>query len=43
MTTKWQKDKGRISLSSEEERNYESNTRNDLDPDQANDKYPLQV
>ena len=34
--------RGRISLSSKKEENYESNIRDDTDPDQANDKYLLQ-
>ena len=42
IATKRYRDRGGISLSNEEERNYESNTRDDTDPDQANNKYPLQ-
>ena len=35
------KARGRISLSSAKEGNYESNTKDDTDLDSANDKYPL--
>ena len=42
MTAKHCRDRGGISLSIEEEGNYESDTRDDTDSDQANDKYPLQ-
>ena len=42
MATKRCKDREGISLSSEKEGNYESNTRDDTDLDQANNKYLLQ-
>ena len=41
MAAKRCRDRGGISFSSEEEENNESNIRDDTDPDQANDKYPL--
>ena len=41
MAVKQCKARRRISSSSEEE--YKSNTRDDTDPDQANDKYSLQL
>lgn len=42
MTTKYPKARERISLYSEEEKNYENNTENKTNLDQANDKYLLQ-
>ena len=43
MATRRQKARKGISLSSEKEENYESDTRDKTDPDQAgNDKNPLQ-
>ena len=42
MAAKHRKDRREISLSSEEKGNYESNTKDDTDPDQADNKYPLQ-
>lgn len=42
MAAKRRRNRREISLSSEEERNYESNTKKDTDPEQADDKYPLQ-
>lgn len=41
MATKHCKDKREIYLLNNEKRNYESDTRDDTDPDQANKKYPL--
>ena len=41
MAAKWRRARGKISLSSEEE--DKSDTGNDMNPDQANDKYPLQL
>ena len=41
MATKQCRARGRISLS--REKKDESDTRDDTDPDQANDKYPLQL
>ena len=44
MAAKCRRVRGEISSSSEEEENYESNTRDKTDPDQVgNDKYPLQL
>lgn len=37
------KNRGEISLFSREERNYEINTRDDIDLDQAKDEYPLKL
>ena len=42
MVAKCQKARGGIGLSSKKEGNYENDTRNKTDPDQVNDKYPLQ-
>ena len=41
IAAKYCKNRGGISMSNEEKGNYESDTRNDTDPDQADDKYPL--
>ena len=41
MAAKWHRARGGISLSSEEE--DESDNGNDMDPDQVDDKYPLQL
>ena len=44
MIAKRQRIRGGISLSIEEEKNYESDTRDETDPKQAgNDKNPLQL
>lgn len=43
MAAKHRSARERISLSSEEEENYESNTRDETDLDQAINKYPLQL
>lgn len=43
MATKCCRNRGRISLSSREERNYVNDTGDNTDPEQANDKYPLQL
>ncbi len=44
MAVKRRRARGGISSSSEEEENYESDTRDETDPDQANvDKNPLQL
>ena len=43
IVTKCYKDRKRISLSSRDERNYKSNTRDNTNPDQANGKYLLQL
>ena len=44
MATKWWRARGGINLFSEEKENYESNTRDETDPNQAgNDKNPLQL
>lgn len=43
MAAKCCKDKRGFSLSSGEEKNHESDTENDTDPDQAKDKYLLQL
>ena len=43
MATKRQRARRGIDLSNEEKDIYESNTRDKIDPDQANDKYPLQL
>ncbi len=44
MLAKRQRARGRISLSSEEEKNYKSDTRDETDLDQANNnKIPLQL
>ena len=44
MTVKCHRAKGAISLSSEEEENYESDTRDETDPNHVgNDKYLLQL
>ena len=44
MATKYRRAKKEISLSSEEEENYESDIRDERDPDQANnDENPLQL
>ena len=40
---KCQRAKGGISLSSEEKESYESDSKDEIDLDQANDKYPLQL
>lgn len=40
---KRQKTRGGISLFNEEEKDYESVTGDKIDPNQANDKYPLQL
>ena len=42
MATKRRKDRGGINLSSEEEGNCENDNGDDTDPDQVDDKYPLQ-
>ena len=42
MIIKRHRDRGGISLSSKKERNYENNIGDDIDLDQANDKYLLQ-
>ena len=42
MAAKRCRDREGISLSIEEEKNYESDTGDNIDPDQVNDKYPLQ-
>lgn len=42
MVIKYFRDEGGISMSVKEEENYESDTRNDTDPTQVDDKYPLQ-
>lgn len=39
MAAKCQRAKKGVSLSNEEEGNYESDTRDETDPDQANNKY----
>ena len=41
MVAKCCRKRKRISLSSREKKNHESNTRDDTNPDQAKDKYPL--
>lgn len=43
MAAKRQRARGGISLSSEEGGNYESDTGDETDPDQANDEYLLQL
>ena len=43
MAAKRHRNKRRISSSSREERNHESNTRDDTYPDQAKDQYQLQL
>lgn len=43
MIAKWHRIKEVISLSGEKEENYESDTRDKTDADQANDKYLLQL
>lgn len=42
MAAKYQRTRKRICLSSKEEENYESNTTDEMDPNQANNKYLLQ-
>ena len=41
IVAKWRRAGGRIGLSNEEE--DQSDTKDDMDPDQANDKYPVQL
>ena len=41
MAAKRYRDRRRTSFSSKKEGNYESDTKNDVDPDQANNKYLL--
>lgn len=44
IATKRQRVRGEISLSSKKEKNYESNTSNEMDLDQVGkEKYPLQL
>ena len=43
MATKRCRDRGGISLSSGKEENHKTDTRDDTNPDQAKDKYPLQL
>ena len=43
MAAKCQRAKERISLSSEEEKDYKSDSKDEIDPDPANDKYLLQL
>ena len=43
MAAKRQRARGGIHLSSEEKEDYESNTRDEIDSDQADDKYLLQL
>lgn len=43
MATKCRRTRGGISSSSTEEGNYESDTKDDTDPDKANNKYSLQL
>ena len=44
IASRYQRAKGGISLSSKEKKNYESNTEDETDPDQANNnKNPLQL
>ena len=43
MTAKRQRIRGEISFFSEQKEDYESDTRDKIDPDQANDKYLLQL
>lgn len=42
MVAKRYKDRRKISLFNKKEVNYKSDTRNDMDPNQANNKYLLQ-
>ena len=41
MTAKRRRNRRGISLSIEKKKNYESNTEDDMDPNQADNKYPL--
>lgn len=43
MTVKYHKDKKRISLLNKKERNYEGDIRDNMNLDQANNKYSLQL
>lgn len=43
MIVKYCRDKKKISLFSKKKRNYQSDTRNDMDLDQTNDKYLFQL
>lgn len=43
MAIKRRKDRGEIILFSREKENHESETKDDTDPDQAKDKYQLQI
>lgn len=43
MATKWKRARGGISLSNEEEGNYKSDTKDETNPDQVNNKYLLQL
>lgn len=43
MAAKCQKTRKRISLSNKEKESYESDTKDEIDPNQANDEYPLQL
>ena len=43
MAAKCQKTKEEISLSSKKKESYKSDTRDEIDLDQANDQYPLQL
>lgn len=43
MAVKRRRNRGRINLSSRENGNYEGYTRDDIDPDQANTNYQLQL
>lgn len=43
MAAKLQRAREGVSLSSKEKKNYESDTKDEIDLNQANNKYPLQL
>lgn len=43
IAAKYHKDRDRINLSNKKEKNYKGDTRNNMDLNQANDKYLLQI